>query len=205
MANRLPSITLTGADGLIELLQTLPEKQLLPAVNKGMREVGMKTMRKAKSYLAKGSGIETGAYRKSLGIRWLKTYKQEKRVVMYLGPRRGFGIQKRGRNHDPFFIGHFLEFGHRVAGSGEAAAGASDYSTSILFRRKKTRTVIITNKNSGYVRPIPHLRPAVNANKDEFNKQMIAKISAVLNKAKAKSEAAAYRATLPTREWLGGK
>lgn len=205
MANRLPTITLTGADGLIELLRQLPEKAILPAVNKGMRAVGMKTMRKAKSHLAKGSGVETGQYRKSLGIRSLKTYKREGRVVMYMGPRRGFGIVRRNRKHDPFAIGHLLEFGHRIAGSSAAPEGASDYGMTTVFRRGKERSAIRTNKTAGYVRPIPHLRPAVDANKSEFNKQMVEKIRSVLEKAKAKSDAAAHRATLPTREWLGGK
>jgi hypothetical protein len=200
MANRLPSITITGADGLIELLKSMPEKQILPAVNKGMRAVGMKTIRKARTHLKTGSGVETGQYRKSLGIRALKTYKRECRVVMYLGPRRGFAISKRRRKHDPFHIGHLLEYGHRIAGSGAAPKGASDYGMTTVFRRGKERSAISTNRTAGYVRPIPHLRPAVDSSKSDFNKQMIEKIGDVLRKAKAKAD----KAALPTMEWPVG-
>jgi hypothetical protein len=174
MANRMPTITLTGADGLIELLRTFPEKQLLPAVNKGMRAVGSKTISKAKSYLRKGYGLDTGMLKKSLGIRKIKTYKREGRVVMLLGPRRGFAIgaalrAKVGgrKGHDPYSIAHLVEFGHKIAGS----------SKSVMSK--------------------PFLRPAVDANRNEFNKQMIEKLRGVLEKAKVKAE----RAALPVREW----
>ncbi len=103
-------IEFTGADGLIELLQTLPEKQLLPAVNKGMRAVGSKTTRDARKDLYKGHGVITGATKKSLGVRKIKTYKAQGRVVMYIGTRRGFRLTlPSGKAHDPFYIAHFVE------------------------------------------------------------------------------------------------
>jgi HK97 gp10 family phage protein len=172
MANRLPSITITGADGLIDLLRTLPEKQILPAVNKGMRAVGSKTIRDAKKYLKRNHGLDTGQMKKSLGVRKIKTYKREGRVVMYIGPRRGFGIvKKNGKKHDPFYIAHLVEFGHRIA------VGASG--------RPENGPVATVG---GIVRPRPFLRPAVDANKGEFNKQMAEKIRSVLAKAKARGK-----------------
>jgi hypothetical protein len=140
-------ITLTGADGLIELLRTLPEKQLLPAVNKGMRAVGSKTTRDARKDLYKGHGVRTGATKKSLGVRKIKTYKREGRVVMYIGTRRGFRLTlPSGKAHDPFYIAHFVEERYEM------------------------------------------LKRAVDANKGEFDKQMVAKILAVLEKAKARGK-----------------
>jgi HK97 gp10 family phage protein len=188
MANRLPSITITGADGLIDLLRTLPEKQILPAVNKGMRAVGSKTIRDAKKYLKRNHGLDTGQMKKSLGVRKIKTYKREGRVVMYIGPRRGFGIvKKNGKKHDPFYIAHLVEFGHRIA---VGASGRPE--KGVKFRRTKYQQ--LTNPNGpvatvgGIVRPRPFLRPAVDANKGEFNKQMAEKIRSVLAKAKARGK-----------------
>lgn len=107
---KIPGVTITGADGLIELLQTLPEKELLPAVNKGMRAVGSKTTREARRDLYKGHGVITGATKKSLGVRKIKTYKREGRVVMYIGTRRGFRVTlPSGKAHDPFYIAHLVE------------------------------------------------------------------------------------------------
>jgi hypothetical protein len=157
MANRMPSVTLTGADGLIELLRTLPEKQILPAVNKGMRAVGTKTTRDARTYLRKNHGLDTGQLKKSLGVRKVLTFKRQGRVVMYLGPRRGFGITKANKKkHDPFHIAHLVEFGHRIAGSDGKMVMAKAF-----------------------------LRPAVDKNRSEFNRQMIEKLRSVLEKAKA--------------------
>lgn len=186
MANRLPRIELTGADGLIDLLRTLPAKRLLPEISKGMRAVGSKTMRAARSYLRKGHGLDTGYLRKSLGVRKVKTYKKEGRVVMFLGPRRGFrGLTSAHRMHDPFYIAHLVEFGHRIAGSGAAPAGASGYQLYLRGNKRK-KNVFYTFAVAGYVQPKPFLRPAVDANKSEFNKQMAEKIRSVLSKAKAK-------------------
>jgi hypothetical protein len=162
MANRMPSVTISGADGLIELLRLLPEKEILPAINKGMREVGSKTIRDARKHLRKGHGLDTGQLKKSLGVRKIKTYKRQGRVVMYLGPRRGFQIgaalrSKVGgrKGHDPFSIAHLVEFGHKIAGSGR----------SVMSK--------------------PFLRPAVDKNKGEFTRQMSEKVLKVLKKARA--------------------
>jgi hypothetical protein len=158
----MPSVTISGADGLIELLRLLPEKEILPAVNKGMRAVGSKTIRDARTHLRKGHGLDTGQLKKSLGIRKIKTYKAQGRVVMYLGPRRGFRIgaalqAKVGgkKGHDPYTIAHLVEFGHKIAGS----------SKSVMSK--------------------PFLRPAVDKNKGEFTRQMTEKVLSVLKKARA--------------------
>jgi hypothetical protein len=123
--------------------------------------------------------------KKSLGIRKLKTYKAQGRVVMYLGPRRGFGITKKnGKKHDPFYIAHLVEFGHRIAvgSSGRPEKG-------VKFRRTKYQQITNpggpTAKVGGVVQGKPFLRPAVDANKSEFNKQMVEKLRDVLTKAKA--------------------
>lgn len=159
MPNRLVSMELTGADGLIDLLRTLPEKEILPAASQGMRASGTKTMRDARKHLRKGHGVETGQYRKSLGVRSIKIFKREGRIVMYTGPRRGYGITKANKKkHDPFYIGHLLEYGHRIAGS------------------------------SDIVQPIRHLRPAVDANKADYPRQIETKVRARLEKVKARGK-----------------
>jgi hypothetical protein len=184
--HRYPAITLTGADGLIELVRTLTEKQLLPAINKGMRAVGSKTMRDARKHLRKGHGLDTGQLRKSLGVRKIMTIKKEGKVLMYLGPRRKFAITHpvTKKKHDPFFIGHLVEFGHRIA-VGKSGRGEK----GVRFERvsQKTGNVYRTGTavSGGIVKGKPFLRPAVDANKSEFNRQMAAKIRDVLTKARA--------------------
>jgi hypothetical protein len=187
MANRLPSITITGADGLIDLLRTLPEKQILPAVNKGMRAVGTKTIRDARMHLKKNHGLDTGQLKKSLGVRKIQTYKAEGKVIMFLGPRGKFAIihPKTKKKHDPFYIAHLVEFGHRIA------IGRSRGSEKNVAFARLRRGVLKLGKGKtaawtgGFVTGKPFLRPAVDANKNEFNKQMAEKIRAVMEKAKA--------------------
>lgn len=183
--HRYPTITLSGADGLIELLQTLPEKKLLPAIAQGMRAVGSKTMRDARKHLRKDYGLDTGQLRKSLGVRKVMTVKRELKVIMYLGPRRGFGIvhPKTKKKHDPFYIGHLVEFGHRIA---VGASGRPEKGVRFTRISAKGRTYRVgTAVSGGIVKARPFLRPAVDANKNEFNKQMAEKIRDVIQKAQA--------------------
>jgi hypothetical protein len=184
MANQMARVEITGADGLIELLQTLPEKQLLPAISKGLRAVGSKTIRDARKRLTKNHGLDTGALKRSLGVRKVLTLKKESKVIMYLGPRRGHATTKKGgKKHDPFFIGHLVEFGHRIA-VGRSGGGEK----GVRFERRNKRGAIYragTATSGGMVKPRPFLKPAVEANKGEFNKQMVDKITAVITKARA--------------------
>lgn len=141
----MPRIEITGTAGLIELLQTLPEKQLLPAIAKGLRDVGSKTTRDARKRLTKGHGLDTGATKRSLGVRKVVTIKKELKVICYMGTRRGHALihPRSKRKHDPFFIAHLVEKKYQM------------------------------------------LKLAVEANKGEFNKQMIEKISTAITKARA--------------------
>ena len=187
MANSIPRIEFTGADGLIELLRSLPEKQLLPAVNKGMRAVGSKTIRDARKHIKKGHGYDTGQLKKSLGVRKILTIKKESKVIMYLGARGKFAIThpKTKKKHNPFFIAHLVEFGHRIAigrsGGSEKNVAFARLRLGVL-KLGKGKTAAWTG---GFVRARPFLRPAVDGNKNEFNKQMVQKITDVLKKAKA--------------------
>jgi HK97 gp10 family phage protein len=161
MANQLPSISIEGGKELKDLLYGLSNKEIFSAAQKGLRAVGTKTARAARTHLRKNHGLDTGQMKKSLGIRALKTYKMDGRIVMFLGPRRGFSIPKRGgkKNHDPFYIAHLVEFGHAIAGT-----------------------------SGGRVKPYPFLRPAVDQNKSEFKNQMIAKVRESLLKTWAKAK-----------------
>lgn len=177
MPNRLPSITIEGGKELADLLQGLADKEILSAVRKGMRAVGTKTMRDARKHLHKNHGLDTGQMRKSLGIRKILTYKAQGKVVMYVGPRKGFAITHpvKKRNHDPFFIAHLVEFGHKIAQGGT------------LDRYKNGKIVKYgTGRAVGQVKAYPFLRPAVDGNRTEFANQMAAKIKDVLTKARAK-------------------
>lgn len=167
-----------------EVLENLSNKEIYAAVQKGMRNVGTKTTRAARRHLRKNHGLDTGQMKKALGIRALKVYRREARVVMWLGPRKGYAIKKKGnKNHDPFYIAHLVEFGHRIAGAEVIAKGASDYTVQKIGKK----TLIGTRQTHGYVKPYPFLRPAVDQNKTEFTNQMVAKIRDVLTKARAKS------------------
>jgi hypothetical protein len=180
MANRLPVITITGIHELKELLTGFTDKEILPAIQQGMRFVGTKTTRDARRHLSKGRGLISGALKRSLGVRKVKTYRREGRVVMWLGPRRGFHvgthilgnkmITKTGYRspknpnaisaHDPFSIAHLIEFGHE----------------KVLWGRR----------TGGHVRAIPFLRPAVDINRPVFVSHMRQKLRDVLVKAKAR-------------------
>jgi hypothetical protein len=180
MANKLPAITITGVHELKELLDGFTDKEILPAVQQGMRFVGTKTTRDAKRHLSKGRGLLSGAFKRSLGVRKIKTYRREGRVVMYLGPRRGYHvgthtlgnkrITKTGYRspknpnaisaHDPFSIGHLIEFGH----------------VKVLWGRR----------TGGRVRAIPSLGPAVDLNRPVFVSHMRKKLHDVLVKARAR-------------------
>lgn len=191
MANRLPSITIEGGKELTDLLTGFTDKELIPAVQKGMRNVGSKTMRDARTHLTKNRGVDTGQLRKSLGVRKIIAYRREGRVVMYLGPRRGFSIQhpRTKKNHDPFYIAHLIEFGHRIAVRQSTGRPELDYVLPHI-RNKGGAPRYATGKkmavSAGFVKAIPFLRPAVDSNRREFTNQMAAKLRDVLTRAKAK-------------------
>ncbi len=92
--------------------------------------------------------------------------------MLYMGPRKGFAVgpaqrakatskgKRQGSDgHDPFYIAHLVEFGHKASGR---------------------------FKNAKDPLPKPFLRPAVDASKGDFEKELATKVKAVLEKARAK-------------------
>jgi hypothetical protein len=180
MANRLPRVTISGGKEFKELLKGLTDKELMPAARKGLRAVGMKTTRDARRHLHKNHGLDTGLMKKAMGIRALKHYKKEGRLVMFLGPRlRGFQAAKPGRKkpHVPFYIAHLIEFGHRIAVGGKL----DRVRPGSPFVTKGTGAV------GGFVKAYPFLRPAVDMNRAVFVTQLKNKLREVLQKARVKS------------------
>lgn len=172
MANRLPSITISGGPELAALLKDLGDKEILSAASKGLRAAGTKTMGRAKKKLARGHGLESGQLKRSLGVRKVKTYKKEGKVVLFMGPRKGFyagpatrakqkskGKRQSREGHDPFYIAHLVEFGHKASG---------------MFAHGQDP------------RPRPFLRPAVDESKGDFEREVAEKVKSVLEKAKAR-------------------
>lgn len=180
MPNRLPRVTITGGKEFKALMKGLTEKELMPAARKGLRAVGMKTTRDARRHLRKNHGLETGLMKKALGIRALKHYKKEGRLVMFLGPRKkGFQGTRPGSKtpHIPFYIAHLVEFGHRIAVGG----------TLDRVRPGSPFLTIGTGKVGGFVKGRPFLRPAVDMNRNVFVTQLKNKLRDVLLKARVKT------------------
>lgn len=178
----LPKITIEGTAGLIAVLKELGEKELPNAVRKGLRAAGTNTAKKARGNLHKNHGLDTGLLKKSLGIRKIVTLKgaEKGKFLCYIGPRlKGFAVAKKGRKrpHTPFYIGHLVEFGHRIAQGGK------------LDRFNKKGKVVrkgTGGRVTGMVRGRPFLRPAVDSSKGDFTNQLTDKMREVLNKARAR-------------------
>lgn len=180
MPNKLPSISIEGVPELTQWLTVIGEKQALSNAQKAMRSVGMKVIRDARKRLTKNHGMDTGQLKKSLGVRAVKVIKGEGKVVMYIGPRGGFGIEHpiKKRPHNPYYIAHLVEFGHRIA-VGHSGSSQKDFVLP-RFDKIKGETALPADKrlakDAGFVKARPFLRPAVDANKSEFTKQMVAKL-----------------------------
>lgn len=169
MANRMPAIEIEGDAELIALIQSLPER-VLTEVGKSMRAAAKPIISSARGNLRKGHGLLTGLLKKSLGIRKLIANRKEMRVYMYLGPRgpkQGFvGIKDDGESyHIPLYIAHLVEFGHRTRTKGP--------------------------NGTQFVDGKPFLRPAVDANRGNFQTEMKAALRRALEKKAAKAKGGA--------------
>ncbi|NBW11861.1 MAG: hypothetical protein EBR82_27895 [Caulobacteraceae bacterium] len=192
MPNQMPSITLTGDAELKELLRQLPERTLT-AASQAMRAVAKPVIRTARSLLVPGHGKITGLLRESIGVRKVLVYRNQGRVVMYIGPRgekEGFVAPRkvsvdpvdgktivREGKYVPQNIAHLVEFGHKVAHRGAA---------HVAIMPSHLRSLRTTD----FVQPRPFLRPAVDAHRQMFSNYMAAALKKVIERRAAKARVA---------------
>lgn len=181
MANKMPSITISGDKELTELVLSIPDR-MLTAVTQAMRKVAKPIINAARANLYKNHGLDTGLLRKSIGVRALKADRKTNRVWMYIGPRgEGAGfvawrrasydpnhrtIEKKGK-YVPIRIAHLVEFGHKIK-------VAAHNAIKPAWMRAASA--------SDFVQARPFLRPAVDANRGNFNNAMKQAIRDVLAK-----------------------
>ena len=182
MANRMPGITLEGDEEFAALVKQLPNVAISDC-SKALRKVGKGVVSRARSMLRKGAGVRSGQLRKSIGVRSVKAYRKENKVVMYIGPRKGFETRIRvlefdafGRKRvalrkiDPTKYAHLVEFGHRIAvgQSGRSENGYKFTRTSRIGKVYRAKGYENEADNAGVVKAIPFLRNAIDGSKIDF-------------------------------------
>lgn len=187
MANSMPKITMEGDKEFFELVKTLPGR-LVTEVKGAMKDTGTKIARKARTKLTNNHGYFSGLIKKSLGVRHIKFYPKDNRIVMYVGTRQGHTQTvkfKDGsiRKHNPHAIAHLVEFGHRIVTEEQGKAAKSGFV--ITPNEAKGERQGFTHDST--VKPRPFLRPAVDEMRPEYLRAMTEKIKKVIAKRAAKA------------------
>ncbi len=170
MRNKMPGITLSGDAEFAALLKDIPGT-LTAECKMALNAVGKIITKKARGKLYNNHGYFTGILKKSLGVRKTIVYKNEGKIVMYVGTQKGYAERvkfKDGsvRKHDPFYIAHLVEFGHWIRTKADKKAGVVADS---------------------FVNARPFLRPAVDETRSEYISILKDKIKKVLAKRAAKA------------------
>jgi len=99
---------LTGAEEVIRALGQLPRSVENSVLGPALRACSRPLWKAARKHLRKGRGVETGAYRKSIGA---KLHKKRRKGVRLL--RVGARSEKLAGQDLPSNIDSLLEYGHR--------------------------------------------------------------------------------------------
>jgi hypothetical protein len=176
---------MTGQEEMLAGLKALPGL-LVKEARKGMNAAGQKITRRARSKMKKGHGVETGQLRRAMGVRSIKFYEKENKLVMYVGPRgKKFNTPKVDKNgnttgkiHSPIKIGHLVEFGHRIVTEKRGLPSRRNYVGEPKGRPMKMQGYIHNDR----VEARPFLVPAVDESRSDFQKIMAEKIKLVVEK-----------------------
>jgi hypothetical protein len=199
MANQMPGLSIAGIPELQQLMRDLGPRMLGEGL-KAMRKAMAPIVKDAKRRISIGWGYGSGQLKKSLGVLYAKVYKNRQRAIIKIGPRFGFdtttttertfnGKKRRGsvrirqRKHNPKFIAHLVEFGHRIA-----VGGKLDFFKG--SKKKGTLTqVAAIGMQQGSVKPMPFLRPAFDSHRSQAIATLISELKISFLKIHAKQSA----------------
>lgn len=110
--NRLPTMTITGLDEVMDNMRKLGE-DVEKRLAKQAAEIAMVPVVDAAKALCP---VGTGSLRESIGVKKIRMRGRYRKgmIVVSVGPRKGFDYAYVGgnRKHDPFKYGIPVEFGH---------------------------------------------------------------------------------------------
>lgn len=143
-----------------ELIRTL-DRLAASAVRRIVRPAVSRALVPLNKAMKRRAPVESGALKRSLG-RKVKSYPRLGIVWGAVGPRSGYAVRFQGRNRDPRYYAHLVEFGTAPHSMGEATKA---HGEKHIHRRAKL--LAKAQKSGGRTHPGTPARPFARPAFDE--------------------------------------